>query len=167
MSKSHRVSVPLTPEIERQLRRMSAGNGRSIAANFAALASAGAEQMTLDAQFAELKCALSGEQKTAEILAEIRSEFAKLRGEIERVRSTSGAEKQLSDGVFIPENPARLLFGEALFSAALSAQILNAELPGNPPKPAGFHIRTAREKANVQLVEMLASLGGEQCVDAR
>lgn len=154
MSKSHRVSVPLTPEIERQLHRMSAENGRSIAANFAALASRGAEKTTLDAQFVELKCALSGEQKTAEILAEIRSEFAKLR-EIERLRSTSGTEKQLSDGVFIPEKPARLLFGEALFSAALSAQILNAEMQGTPSKPAGFHIRAAREKADAQLAELL------------
>lgn len=157
MSKSHRVSVPLTPEIERQLRRMSAENGRSIAANFAALASAGAEKFTLEAQLAELKYALSREQHTSEILTEIRSEFAKLRGEIERVRSTSGTEKQLSDGVFIPENPARLLFGEALFSAALSAQILNADLPGIPPKPAGFHIKAAREKSAAQLVELLRS----------
>lgn len=155
MSKSHRVSVPLTPEIERQLRRMSAENGRSIAANFAALASRGAEKTTLDAQFVELKCALSGEQKTADILAEISSEFAKLRSEIERVRSTSDTEKQLSDGVFIPEKPARLLFGEALFSAALSAQILNAEMQGTPSKPAGFHIRAAREKADAQLAELL------------
>lgn len=155
MSKARRISVPLTPEIERYLRRMSAENGRSIASNFAALASTGVEKTTLEAKLGDLKIALSGEQKSAEILTEVRAEFSKLRHEIEQLCSISRTENALADGVFIPDKPARLLFGEALFSAALSAQILNAEMPGNPPKQAGFHIKAAREKAASQLAELL------------
>lgn len=155
MSKCPRLSVPLSPDLERKLRRMSAENGRSMAANFATLAQIGAEKTTLEQHLSALQNELTGSQKIPEIVAEIRFEFSKMRTDLECMRATKGGGCSPMDGVFIPEKPARLLFGEALFSAALSAQVLNAELPGTPPKPAGFHIRVAREKAAGQLVELL------------
>ena len=155
MSKTHRVSVPLTPDLERQLRRLSAENGRSLAANFAALAQAGTENTMLEQRLTALRNELSGGRQMPEIVAEIRAEFSKIRADLEHLRPVASENRLAMDGVFTPEKPARLLFGEALFSAALSAQLANADMPGITPKPAGFHIRAAREKAAAQLAELL------------
>ena len=155
MSKTNRLSVPVSLVLERQLRQLSAENGRSLAANFAEMAQRGAEKMTIEQQLAAIKNDLQTGTGRAEELKTISAKLALIEKHLSAEKPTSGA---LPEGVFIPEKPARLLFGEALFSAALSAQILNAEMPGTPPKPAGVHIRIAREKANAQLAELL---GGE------
>lgn len=154
MSKSNRLSVPISPNLERQLRQLSAENGRSLAANFAEMANRGAEKITIEQQLSMIKSELQTGTGGAE-LRKISAQLALLEKHLSTEKPTSGA---LPEGVFIPEKPARLLFGEALFSAALSAQIITAEMPGTPPKPAGVHIRIAREKANAQLAELL---GGE------
>ncbi|WP_157275105.1 hypothetical protein [Dechloromonas agitata] len=152
MSKTNRLSVPISPSFERQLRQLSAENGRSLAANFAEMAQRGAEKITIE----QLLSAIKGDLKTwtggAEELKTIVAKLGLIEKHLGAEKPTAGA---LPEGVFIPEKPARLLFGEALFSAALSAQILNAEMPGTPSKPAGFHIRAAREKADAQLAELL------------
>lgn len=149
MSKTNRLSVPISPSLERQLRQLSAENGRSLAANFAEMANRGAEKITIEQQLAAIKSELQTGTGGAEELRKISAQLALIE------KPSAGA---LPEGVFIPEKPARLLFAEALFSAALSAQIMTAEMPGTPPKPAGFHIRIAREKANALLAELL---GGE------
>lgn len=162
MSKTQRLSVPLAVELERKLRRLSAENGRSLAANLADIAAAGFEKSSIEREFAELKTALKSTPPSAqfppEILAEMRSVLAEIVSEHARARASSESQA-VAGGYLLPHKAARLLFGEALFSAALSAQILNAELPGTPPKPAGFHIRAAREKVNIQLAELLHGLG--------
>lgn len=163
MSKTQRLSVPLAVELERKLRRLSAENGRSLAANLADIAAAGFEKSSIEREFAELKAALKSTPPSAqfppEILAEMRSVLAEIVSEHARARASSESQGAVAGGYLLPHKAARLLFGEALFSAALSAQILNAELPGTPPKPAGFHIRAAREKVNIQLAELLHGLG--------
>ncbi|MFN4342186.1 MAG: hypothetical protein ACK4FE_09170 [Azonexus sp.] len=155
MSKSNRLSVPISPNLERQLRQLSAKNGCSLAANFAEMANRGAEKITIEQQLAKIKNDLQTGTGGAEELKTIVAKLALIEKHLNAEQPAAGA---LPEGVFIPEKPARLLFGEALFSAALSAQILTAEMPGTPPKPAGFHIRIAREKANALLAELL---GGE------
>lgn len=152
MSKTNRLSVPISTSLERQLRRLSAQNGRSLAANFAEMAQRGAEKITIEQQLAAIKNDLKTGTGGAEELKTIVAKLGLIEKHLSAEKPTTGA---LPDGVFIPEKPARLLFGEALFSAALSAQILAAEMPGTPPKPAGVHIRIAREKANAQLAELL------------
>lgn len=163
MSKTQRLSVPLAVELERKLRRLSAENGRSLAANLADIAAAGFEKSSIEREFAELKTALKSTPPSAqfppEILAEMRSVLAEIMSEHARARASSESQGAVAGSYLLPHKAARLLFGEALFSAALSAQILNAELPGTPPKPAGFHIRAAREKVNIQLAELLHGLG--------
>lgn len=155
MSKTNRLSVPVSLVLERQLRQLSAENGRSLAANLAEMANRGAERITIEQQLSVLKNDLEAGNGAAEELKKISAQLALIEKHLGAEKPTAGA---LPEGVFIPEKPARLLFGEALFSAALSAQILTAEMPGTPPKPAGFHIRIAREKANALLAELL---GGE------
>ncbi len=151
MTKSNRLSVPISPSLERQLRQLSAKNGRSLAANFAEMANRGAEKITIEQQLSTIKSELQTGTGGAE-LRKISAQLALIEKHLGAEKPSAGA---LPEGVFIPEKPARLLFGEALFSAALSAQILNAEMPGTPSKPAGFHIRAAREKADAQLAELL------------
>lgn len=155
MSKSNRLSVPISTSLERQLRQLSAENGRSLAANFAEMANRGAEKITIEQQLAAIKSELKTGTGGAEELRKISAQLGLIEKHLSAEKPTTGA---LPDGVFIPEKPARLLFGEALFSAALCTQILTSEMPGTPPKPAGVHIRMAREKANAQLAEIL---GGE------
>jgi len=163
MSKTQRLSVPLAVELERKLRRLSAENGRSLAANLAEIAAAGFEKSSIEREFAELKTALKSTQNSAlfspEIVAEMRAVLVEIMSEHARTLACSESQGRVAGGYLLPHKAAHLLFGEALFSAALSAQILNAELPGTPPKPAGFHIRAAREKVNVQLAELLHGLG--------
>lgn len=163
MSKTQRLSVPLAVELERKLRRLSAENGRSLAANLAEIAAAGFEKSSIEREFAELKTALKSTQNSAqfppEIVAEIRAALGEITSEHNRMRASSESQRTVAGGHLLPHKAACLLFGEALFSAALSAQILNAELHGTPSKPAGFHIRAAREKVNIQLAELLLVLG--------
>lgn len=155
MSKTNRLSVPVSLVLERQLRQLSAENGRSLAANLAEMANRGAERITIEQQLSVLKNDLEAGNGAAETLKQINAQLANIEKHLSAEKPTTGA---LPEGVFIPEKPARLLFGEALFSSALCTQILTAEMPGTPPKPAGVHIRIAREKANAQLAELL---GGE------
>lgn len=155
MSKSNRLSVPISTSLERQLRQLSAQNGRSLAANFAEMANRGAEKITIEQQLSEIKNDLQTGNGSAETLKQINAQLANIEKYLSAEKPTTGA---LPEGVFIPEKPARLLFSEALFSANLTKQLLTAEMPGTPPKPAGVHIRIAREKANAQLAELL---GGE------
>lgn len=155
MSKANRLSVPISPILERQLRHLSAENGRSLASNFAELAMRGGEKITIDQQLAVIKNELQSCQGSTEVLKQISTQLSIIQNHLSKEKTVAGV---LPDGVFIPEKPARLLFSEALFSAALSAQILAAEMPGTPPKPAGVQIRIAREKANAQLAQLL---GGE------
>lgn len=155
MTKSNRLSVPISPSLERQLRQLSAKNGRSLAANFAEMANRGAEKITIEQQLSTIKNELQAGTGGAEELKTIVAKLALIEKHLSVEKPSAGA---LPEGVFIPEKPARLLFCEALFSAALSAQILTADMPGTPPKPAGVLIRIAREKANAQLAELL---GGE------
>ncbi|QRM19936.1 hypothetical protein GBK02_11235 [Dechloromonas sp. TW-R-39-2] len=155
MSKTNRLSVPISTSLERQLRQFSAENGRSLAANFAEMAQRGAEKITIEQQLLAIKNNLQSGTGGAEELRKISAQLGLIEKHLSVEKPSAGA---LPEGVFIPEKPARLLFGEALFSAALSAQIITAEMPGTPQKPAGVHIRIAREKANAQLAELL---GGE------
>jgi hypothetical protein len=159
MGKTHRVSVPLTPDLERQVRRLSAENGRSVATNLAELARAGAQTNAIERELLSLRSMLQSAKPRsgidAESLAQLRAEMLEIVSKHAFQKASFEAQKNLAGGLFLPEKAARLLFGEALFSSALSAQILNAEMPGTPPKPAGFHIRAAREKANLQFAELL------------
>lgn len=161
MAKTPRLPVPLPTEINRKLRQLAAANGRSLAANFLELAVAGATESDIARELADLKLQiknqLSAPQNHAEILAEIRSVFARLREEFERLRSNSPAVNSAKGGVLLPEKAALLLFGEALFSSALATEILNAELPGTPPKPAAHHIRAARQKSQAALSNFMAA----------
>ena len=152
MGKAKRLSIPISPALERQLRQMSAENGRSLASNFAEMAMRGAEKATLEQQLSTMKNQLSGGVNAVEILTEMRNEFAKLKAEFSN-QETTGVS---SAGVLLTNLEAQLLFEQVFFSAFLAQEMAAAEMPGAERKPGGFHIARAREKAQMALKSFLA-----------
>lgn len=163
MAKTHRVSVPLTPEMERKLKKISAENGRSVASNFAELAQAGAQKSAVDQELSALRSALKTEQPSTEnvieALAQLRIELRDFITKQAAAPASFSEQKECRSGLFLPEKAARMLFGEALFSSVLASEILQAELPGAPPKPATQHLRNARQKSNAALENFLKDAG--------
>lgn len=156
MSKTKRISVPIPTGLERHLRRIAAKDGCSIAYAFTQIAEAGLRQSDLQQELSEIKKAVRqhppAEKMESETLLEMRRAFDDLRTEMK-----DGAHARV--GVLLPEKAALLICGEALFSSALASEILNAELPGTPPKPAAHHIRNARQKSSAALKNFLSACG--------
>lgn len=157
MGKTKRISVPVSAEIERQLRDFSAQHGCSVAASFSKIMQAGMQKSELQQELSEIRKLLKngreGGRDDNSLLLEIRRELADFLEEIPRGNHRGG--------VLLPEKAAALLYQEALFSAALASEILNAELPGTTPKPAAIHIKNARQKSGAALQNFLAACRGE------
>lgn len=157
MAKIKRISVPVSREIERELRTLSAENGRSTAANLCDLIEAGLQKNDVEQQLAELKTLFQNHpqelKNNVEILNKIESVFAEFCSEIQQNTPASKTES----GVLLPEKASLLLFEEVLFSSFLSNEIVSSDLPGTPPKPAGQHIRNARQKAKTALTNFMSA----------
>ena len=159
MPKPKRASVPLSAEIQRELRVMSAENGRSTASNLANLIEAGLQKTDVSQQLNNLRNQLQTHQpesvNDAEILPKIEKILNGFRAEIAEKLAKTGTENRNQDGVFLPEAAAALLFEEAFFSAKLSAEIVVNALPGSPPKPPGQLISAARQKAKAAMADLI------------
>lgn len=153
MAKTKRISVPISSEIERELREIAAQNGCSIAAAFSRIVRDGMQKNEVKQELFEIRKVLKSESGGSAGTAEMRQLLEEIRAEVGRGIGRGG--------VILPEKAAALLYQEALFSAALAAEILNAELPGTPPKPAAMHIKNARQKSSAALQNFMAACRGE------
>lgn len=159
MSKTPRISVPITPETAKKLKQLSAENGRSLAANFAELAQAGAANNGIAQQLEKLTASLSNsseqrnEQQTQKWIAEFKAEVAEGLEKLAAVKSDS-------EGIFIPAEGFLYLFEETFFSAFLSSSIIAEATPGSTKQTPSFHLQNARQKAKGAVKNFLDKCGG-------
>lgn len=146
MSKTPRISVPISSAIAKKLKQLSAENGRSLAANFAELAVAGAENNGIAQQLEKLTASLtnSPEQKNDQ---QTQKRIAEFKAEIVEKLEQLAAEKSDGEGVFIPAEGFVFLFEEAFFSSFLSSSIIAEATPGSTKQTPSFHLQNARQKA--------------------
>lgn len=146
MSKTPRISVPITPATAKKLKQLSAENGRSLAANFAELAVAGAENNGIAQQLEKLTASFKNfpeqrnDQQNQKWIADFKSEI------LEKLEQLT-AEKPASEGVFIPADGFIFLFEEVFFSSFLSSSIIAEATPGSAKQTPSFHLQNARQKA--------------------
>lgn len=155
MPRMLRISVPVSPDIQRDIRALCAANGRSAAANLADLVAAGLQKNDLDNRFSELKTALQTSTSTPQNHAEIATKLQKILADFLSEMRKNDTQSARGEGVVLPEKAAAVLFEEALFSAKLSTELVTGSLPGTPQKPIGQHIAVARQKAQAALAEII------------
>ncbi|MBI2275740.1 MAG: hypothetical protein HYU74_00165 [Dechloromonas sp.] len=159
MSKTPRISVPISPAIAKMLKQLSAENGRSLAANFSDLALAGSTNTGIAQQLEKLTAAITNspeqrnDQQTQKWTADFKAEI------VEKLEQLA-AEKPASEGIFIPADGFIFVFEEVFFSSFLSGSIIAEATPGSTRQTPSFHLQNARQKAKGAVKNFLDKCGG-------